>query len=113
MAYPVYQLDCDPQPGEWQGGRPMLANWPEETPEAKGDERDVEDEESALEVRRDQAAHEVGGRKDIVESAHVLLDGVGGLSADKGKKRQLETRHKPRQPPNESRISCTTASCAG
>src|SRR5690242_2800847 len=101
MANPVYQLDCNPQPDERQGGRPMLANWPEETPESKGDERDIEDEEPTLEVLRDQATHEAGGRKDIVEAAHIFLDGVGGLGADKGKKRCLESHHVARQPPNE------------
>jgi hypothetical protein len=84
----------------------MFANWPDEAPESEADEGNIDDEEPTLEVLRDQTTHEVGGRKDIVEPANVLLDGVGGLRADKSKKRPLQALHDARQPPNESRISC-------
>src|SRR5262252_5919056 len=50
MPDPVYELDHDPKPGQRRGRRPVSPNRPEETPQAKHDERDIEDEETALEV---------------------------------------------------------------
>ena len=43
-------------------------------------ERDVEDDECKLAVRRDQAGEESGGWEGLPEAADVFLDRVRGLS---------------------------------
>src|SRR5258708_30710832 len=93
MAYSVDQLNCHPEPSQRRGGRPLPAHWPRPAPEPESDQRKIEDDEAALEVWGDQAAHEACRGKHVIEPTDVFLNRVSGLRPDQSEECELESCH--------------------
>src|SRR5687767_6089859 len=89
----IDRFDDDPQPHERGGGWPAAAHGPEEAPHPERHERDVEDDERELAIRRDQAGEESGGWKGLPEPAEVFLERVRGLSGDERGEGGVEASH--------------------
>ncbi len=71
---PVENFDCDPRPPECHRRRPPSSERPEKTPDSKRHEQDVQDQETLLAVRRDQACEKSGWWERLPESTDVLLE---------------------------------------
>ncbi|HWZ64054.1 MAG TPA: hypothetical protein VNX02_13605 [Steroidobacteraceae bacterium] len=74
MAYSINELDGDPKPDKGDCGVPLSSYRPNEAPQSKRYERDIENDEAAREILGDQATHGSSGRKHVIKVADVLLD---------------------------------------
>jgi hypothetical protein len=63
MANAVDDFDRNPERGEGRSRGPVATDRPGETPEPKGDEAHIDDQEPELAIGRDQSSQEAGRRK--------------------------------------------------
>src|SRR5262252_1717257 len=107
MPDAVDDFDNGPEPHQGDRDRPAAAHGPEKAPRTEGEERQVEDDESALQVGRYEPGDEPGRRERFPEMSDVLFDRMGRLDEDQRGESKLNARHE------RSAAAISARTCAG
>ena len=89
MPDAVHKLQSDPEPGDQRCRSPTTSHGPPVATDSQRDQGEVDHDEAALEISRDQPNQELRWREGLPQPEEVLLQRMERLNSDQSEKHAL------------------------